>query len=169
MEIIRLVDKIYKNLKKDPALIFSENDLTCQIYKELIQDETKRVFTEWSVKKKRGGPGKRIGRSQFDIVVCNKKDLVFDGRNDISISYFKKIMELKVHWQTSGSHMLNQIRRDYEKLKSLSDEIVEKKYMIAFNLCRKDISEKQLLDWDRKLKKANIIFIYRFLNTRKLL
>ena len=168
MEIEALVDQIYEKLKKDPSLIFSENDLTCQMYKELIKDETQRVFTEWSIEKEEKQPGERSSR--LDIVTCDKDALVFDGKNSKSIPRFDKVMELKVNWETSGNKMLDDIiKGDYDRLKALGKDMVDKKYMIAFNLCRKDVSRERLLEVRKKLEEANIIFIYKFLNTRELL
>lgn len=172
MEIISLIDSIYEKLKVDPYLILSENDLTCQMYKHLIQDQTKRVFTEWSMKTEKieEFPERRIGRNQYDLVICDKNNVVYDKKNGIYISYYRKIIEIKVHWQTSGNHMFNKdkVGRDYEKLRKLDKNIVEKKYLIAFNLYKTDVSKDLLAEWNEKLMQANIIFIYKYLNTRNL-
>lgn len=171
MEIIRLIDRIFDKLKRDPFLILSENDLACQMYRELIRDDTKRVFTEWSVKKQTKEPGTtRIGRRQFDLVICDRNAIAYKGGNDIHIPYFKKIIELKVHWQTTGKHMFNKIEAgDYKKLKTFGKDIVEKKYMIAFNLFKKDVPKERRIEMKEKMERHNIIFIYKFLDTRELM
>jgi hypothetical protein len=169
--INQIINTIIDDLRNNPYLILSENDLACQIYMRLLQKNVgEQIFTEWSIKTKRTNSERRIGRYQYDLVTCKPEAITYNGKNELTITKFSNVLELKVHWQTSPNHMFNKIMEsDIHRLRYLRKDRAENKFMIAVNLYTKDIDSEKLDRIRDIFLEDDIELIYHFVNTRELI
>ena len=145
MDIKETTDLIFKKLEENPSLIYSESDLKCQLYSELIKDNTLTILTEWAVKK-----GIRT-----DMVVYNKEELTITKKK-IDITKYKVIIELKAFYYESQKGKREIINENIGYLLDLK-EFTESLFLICFDLTKNPIPEEEL----NKLRKEGVILIYK--------
>lgn len=152
-----LFKKITTEIRSDPYLIFSENDLRlrlCQLIKKHSGDNL--IYSEMS--NKDIGITSASPRSRYDIVIISKET------NKIT-----DIVELKVFWQSSANELFNRVEKDRVRFDTIRADKTINKHIIALHLGRSNISVARYNEMVTKMKNSHIHFLYDYINTRVLM
>lgn len=148
ININQSVEKVFNQWKKDKFKIISESDFKCLLYKELSNDTSIKITTEWFVKK-----GFRP-----DILIFDKKNFTAN-RDSIIINKFEAILELKAFWSYNPKSIFDEIKINVNYLFSLR-KFCKNLYLICFDQGRMPLKRDKILELKKyaSLKGVNLLY-----------